>query len=165
MVNHEDHPRQGIPDIVIVVIILTAAVLVGCRLWLRDEQAAAQTASASDVEAVADVVQQLDGYVSTIFENYEITVSDDGKSVLLYLWKDGLAVDAAKAKNGIEPYASRWPEIVNNMQELSMTVQGLFDAAGLDVSASVCVRNDLSPEAVLLMTNKGSVILDAVSGS
>lgn len=159
----ESKKYTGIPPIAVVVIVLAVAVLIGCRLWERNQrQAAGDPAQARSVDAV---VQQLDADVAKVYDDYEITVTDDASGVALYLWQDGLAIEAAKAKDGLEPYKSQWQLTVSNMLTLSKTVQARFDEAGLDVSTSVCIRNDLNEEAVLFAAHDGSVILDAVLGS
>lgn len=159
----EKKKYTGIPPIAVVVIVLAVAVLIGCRLWERNQRRAA--GDPAQARAVDAVVQQLDADVAQVYEDYEITVTDDASGVALYLWQDGLALEAVKAKDGLEPYKSQWQLTVSNLLTLSRTVQARFDDAGLDVATSVCVRNDLNKDAVLFVAHDGSVILDAVLGS
>lgn len=152
------------------------ALLTGCgtpQQPVADEaEAPAQAVEESEAPAdelppleVEDVVSLLESDIKKVYDNYEIWVSDKKDSVLLYLWQDGLATGCLKAGKGISPYTTQWGEIVNSMKNLSISVQGMFDAAGRsDVAASVVIRNDLNPDAVLLMTRNGRVVLDAANG-
>lgn len=158
----EEKKYTGIPPIAVVVIVLAVVALVGSRLWEQNVRSSA--ADPAQARAVDAVVEQLDAEVSQAYDNYEISVTDDPAGIVLYLWQDGLAIEAAKAKDGLEPYKSQWQLTVSNMLTLSKTVQARFDEAGVDVSTTVCIRNDLNEEAILFAAHDGSVILDAVLG-
>lgn len=122
----------------------------------------AQDEPTEPTTTIEECAASLEELVKQAYDNYEITISDDKTSLLLYLWQDGLATECYKASKGIEPYASEWKNIVNSMKDLSVNVQGFVDEAGHEeVSAAVVVKNDANLDAVLLMTNKGRVVLDA----
>lgn len=111
---------------------------------------------------IEDIVSILESNVGTVYENYEVWVSDEKDSVILYIWQDGISSGCYKASKGIAPYTTQWDQIVNGMKNLSISVQNLFDSAGRnDISASVVVRNDANPDSVLLMVNRGRVLLNA----
>ncbi len=169
------------------VVLLLIAVLAGCGQSQNaspappadlEQSQQESAATAADSESIAedaedealppldieDIVSILESDVGKVYENYEVWVSDEKDSVILYIWQDGIASGCYKASKGIAPYTTQWDQIVNSMKNLSISIQDLFDRSGRDdISTSVVVRNDQNPEAVLLMTRNGRVVLDAAN--
>lgn len=115
-------------------------------------------------KSVDECVSEIETMTRTVYENCEFHLSEDQKSLLIYLWQDGLAVEAVKAKKGISPYVEEWEKLINNIKELSMSMQSYMDNNGHpEVITSICVRNDLNLDGIILMIHDGSVILDAVN--
>lgn len=161
--------KRGWVWVVVVLLMLSAF---GSKNTKKQEQSENFTASEietkkdekEDIIPLEDCIVQLEATVSSVYENYELHLSEDKKSLLIYLWQDGLAVEATKAKADISPYDKAWESLVNDMKELSLSVQDFMDTNGYpDVRTSICVRNDLNLEGTMLMVHNGRVLLDAVN--
>jgi hypothetical protein len=124
-------------------------------------------------------VKELEGYIEDVEneENYQkmldmveanisaaadgnYTMSDDSNGVVINLWQDGLALNAAAAQNGYEQNKESWDGIVDTMKQLSASIQtNVLDAYGYsNRSVTINVLNEINMELVLLSVRSGEVI-------
>lgn len=94
-------------------------------------------------------------------QGYEVVRQDN--SIIVNVWSEGITGEALQAKTNAQ-YKDAWNQMVENFKDSSESFQNVLDENGYsDMTAAVCVVNDVNHDRVLLMVANGVVFYDAVN--
>lgn len=103
---------------------------------------------------------------SVLDKNYSgIDVTQDGESITVNLWVDGLCMELTLAEqSGNDNYKETWETAKANTVSLAKSICDLVDTSGYtDVFVTLNVLNDLNHDNVLLSIFEGIVIFDVMA--
>ncbi len=100
---------------------------------------------------------------STYGENF--SVEDDGKTLTISIWQDGVAKEAAYIVDGIETSDDAWDNMKAAVQNLASTCFLSANANGASRHVCVNILNDQNQSNVLLSYLDGECIYDAVESA
>ena len=100
---------------------------------------------------------------STYGENF--SVEDDGKTLTISIWQDGVAKEAAYIVDGIETSGDAWDNMKAAVQNLASTCFLSANANGASRHVCVNILNDQNQSNVLLSYLDGECIYDVVESA
>ena len=100
---------------------------------------------------------------STYGDNF--SVEDDGKTLTISIWQDGVAKEAAYIVDGIETNDDAWNNMKAAVQNLASTCFLSANANGASRHVCVNILNDQNQSNVLLSYLDGECIYDAVESA
>ena len=94
-------------------------------------------------------------------DNYELY--QDGDTITIKIWKEGIAQGAILARNGNTELLDSWDTMVNNTKEFATTrYEELETVNATDKHVMVNIMNDENLDNVLVTYMDGVVVYDAV---
>lgn len=129
-----------------------------------------QTADAANTElsGAAESASSYDAFVdalkSTLQSSYgdHYTVEDDGKTLTVSIWQDGVAKEAEYVINGSQDSSNAWDGLKESLQSLSMTCFQKANSESPERHVVLNVLNDQNTNNVLLSYLDGTCVYDVV---
>ncbi|MGN1022855.1 MAG: hypothetical protein ACI4OJ_05090, partial [Lachnospiraceae bacterium] len=156
---------DGIATVVLIASIAYTAAISS----LSGQTTGAQTADAADA-ALSGTGEStsydsfVEGLKQTLQTSYgdQYTVEDDGKTLTISIWQDGVAKEAQYVIDGSSDSTSAWADLKDSLQNLSMTCFQQANSASPERHVVLNVLNDQNTENVLLSYLDGTCVYDVV---
>lgn len=156
---------NGIATVVLIAFIAyTAAIssLSGARG--SETAAAANTELSGAAKSVSSYDAFVDALKSTLSSSYgdHYTVDDDGKTLTISIWQDGVAKEAEYVLSGSQDSAASWDGLKESLQSLALTCFQKANSENPERHVVLNVLNDQNTENVLLSYLDGTCVYDVV---
>lgn len=156
---------DGIATVVLIASIAYTAAISS----LSGQSTGAQTAEAADAAlSGTGEATSYDSFVAGLKETLQTsygdhyTVEDDGKTLTISIWQDGVAKEAQYVIDGSSDSTTAWADLKDSLQNLSMTCFQQANSASPERHVVLNVLNDQNTDHVLLSYLDGTCVYDVV---